>query len=510
MERVEIVKGPATLLYGSNAVGGVVNAISTHESFLGQPFEGLRGQISSSTVSANGQAGGSFTSEYGFGDWMLWLGGGGQRSDDYQTPIGVIENSKSRISNGSVELDWFGEKAFASIGYQGNDGRYGIPVAATIEGGGESERVVDAVKVAFRQHGIRLTTGLKDLGSIVDSFQLSLNYSDWNHDELEIFDDGVQDVSTTFENQQFVYRGVFTQNTNDRLSGSFGVWSRDRSFDTRGTEALSPPVDQNAFAVFGLEELSFDGVRLQLGGRVGYNRYVPSGDSSLPSLDFTGISAGVGARFDVWEGGAFVANYTDSSRAPAMEELYDFGPHIGNLTFETGNCTLGSERSHGPDFALRHRRDRLQGEINFFYYDINNFVFLAPTGATKDDLIEAEYAQEDARYSGTEMKLNVNVHENLWINLAFDAVDTELKRTSETLPRIPPLKGNDRTGYPIRRFECQTRARARRPAGQGLQHRDGNPRLRPCEPDGFLHNPSSPFLSPPGLQPLQRDRHAVP
>ncbi len=441
MERIEVVKGPATLLYGSNAVGGVVNAISTHESFLEQPYEGLRGQISSSTGSANGQAGGSFTSEYGFGEWMLWLGGGGQRSDDYQTPIGVIDNSKSRISNGSVGLGWFGENAFASIGYQGNDGRYGIPFANTFEGEGENEEAVDAVKVAFRQHGIRLTTGLKNLGSIVDSFKLSVNYSDWNHDELEIFDDGVQEIGTTFENQQFVYKGVFTQKTNDRLSGSFGVWGLDRNFETRGAETLSPPVKQNAFAVFGLEEFAFDGVRLQLGGRVEHNRYKPGGDSILPSLDFTGISAGAGARFDLWEGGAFVANYTDSSRAPAMEELYNFGPHVGNLTFEIGNSTLESERSHGLDLALRHQKDRLRGEINFFYYDISDFVFLAPTGATKDGLIEAAYAQGDARYSGTEMKLDLNVHENLWINLALDAVDTELNRTSEPLPRIPPLRG---------------------------------------------------------------------
>ena len=177
------------------------------------------------------------------------------------------------------------------------------------------------------------------------------------------------------------------------------------------------------------------------GERVEHNRYVPGGNSGSPELDFTGISAGVGARFDLWEGGAFVANYTDSSRAPAMEELYNFGHHVGNLTFEIGNCTLGSERSHGLDFALRHQQDRVQGEINFFYYDINDFVFLAPTGATNGGLIEAAYAQGDARYSDTEMKLDVNVHENLWINLALDAVDTELKRTSEPLPRIPPLRG---------------------------------------------------------------------
>jgi iron complex outermembrane receptor protein len=213
--------------------------------------------------------------------------------------------------------------------------------------------------------------------------------------------------------------------------------------------------------VFGLEELNFERFQLQLGGRVETNRYKPIGlvervphhegeeeeESEVPELidlpnqTFTGFSGGIGARLDLWRGGAFVANYTHSYRAPALEELYNFGPHIGNLTFEIGDPDLKPERSNGLDLSLRQESDRVRGEANFFYYDFSDFVFLAPTGEVVDGLTEAEFHQDDARFLGAEFKLDLGMHPNLWLNLALDAVDAELTGTGASLPRIPPLRG---------------------------------------------------------------------
>src|SRR5690606_23146928 len=121
-------------------------------------------------------------------------------------------------------------------------------------------------------------------------------------------------------------------------------------------------------------------VKLQFGGRAERNAYTPRGESGRPHRSFTGVSLAAGVRIDLWEGGAFVANYTDSFRAPALEELYNLGPHVGNLTYEIGNPALGRERSRGADVALRHQNDRMRMEANFFHYSIDDFVFLAPTG----------------------------------------------------------------------------------------------------------------------------------
>ena len=462
LDRIEILKGPATLLYGSNAVGGVVNAVSGHHEIHTRAHQGLRGQISSVAGSNNGHLGSSFSVEYGRGQMLFWIGGGGQRAGDYDTPLGAIADSKSRISNASGGFGWYGDKGFATIDYGFNDGRYGIPFAQELGGGGEEAQEPEAVEVGFRSHKIRFSGGLRNLKGALRSFRLSLNYADWAHDELEIFPTGIQEVGTAFRNQQFIYRGVFEHSQGGALSGSFGFWGLKRDYDVAGEEALSPPVDQTSLAVFALEELQLEGVKLHFGGRLEHTRFDPRGSQlrqrgepgleppsiQLPERGFTGMSAGIGARFDLWQGGAFVANFVTSQRAPALEELYNFGPHLGNLAFEIGNPLLESERSNGFDFSLRHQGSRVRAQANFFYYGIDNFVFAAPTGEIEDGLFEAEFRQGDSRFTGTELTLNLGIRESVWINFGLDAVDAELTGSGQSLPRIPPLRA--RLGLDLR------------------------------------------------------------
>ena len=501
LEHVEVLRGPATLLYGSNAIGGVVNAISHHHEIHTQPHQGTRARVSTVVGSTNGHLGGSFTAEHGVRDWIFWIGGGGQRTNDYDTPVGKVENSQSRISNGNTGLGFFGERAFASLEYLFNEGRYGIPFAAEFHAHGheeedhgededdadghEDEEELDAVSVAFRRHNIRFTGGLRNLGSWIEAFKLSLNHSSWGHDELEIFHGGdpIQ-VGTAFQNDQFVYRGVFQQSLRDVHSGSFGFWGMARDYQATGEEALSPPVDQKAFAVFVLQEFDFDRLRLQLGGRLEHTRFHPMGPQlrhrdheeghegeeedheggeekgeaelvTLPDRDFTGGSAGIGARFKLWERGALVAHFTSSYRAPALAELYNFGPHVGNLAFEVGNPNLERERSNGFDLSLRQSGDRVRAEAHFFYYDIDQFVFLAPSGETVDDLIEADFFQADSRFVGTELNLDVPLHTSVWLNLGLDMVAAELTASGESLPRIPPLRGRFGLDWRYRGFSLR-------------------------------------------------------
>jgi iron complex outermembrane receptor protein len=419
LDRLEVVKGPATLLYGSNALGGVVNAVTRHHAAHEHPHEGLRGFLSGAGGSANSQAAGSGGFEYGLKHWLLWGSGSSQRTGDYSTPLGTVENSGSRLSSSQGGFGHYGEKTFFNLGYGFDDGRYGIPEASDI---------------AYRRHSLRFNGGVKDLNSRLDHFRLSLSLTNWEHKELE--ESG--EVGTLFENKQFVYRGVFEQKKIHRLSGSFGFWGMHRDYEATGEEALTPPVKQDAFAVFGLEEIDLERLRLQFGGRLEHNRYDARG---LETRKFTGLSGSVGAHVPLWKGGAFVANFIDSYRAPALEELYSHGPHPGNLTFEVGDSALGRERSHGLDLSLRHSTGRLRAEANLYRYDIDNFVYLAPTGEVEDDLLVADYRQGDTRYTGAEANVDLGVHPDLWLHLGMDYVDAQLKQSNTPLPRIPPLRG---------------------------------------------------------------------
>ncbi len=431
LERIEIVKGPAALLYGSNAVGGVVNAITGHNLHT-DPHSGARGYLTTILGSNNNHSGASGGLEYGTGKMLFWGNGSYQNLSDYRAPnIGQINNSASTNGGGSGGLGYFGSKGFFSANYAYDQRRYGIPFAGLFEG--EPDAQID---LKMRRHAFGFNAGRKELNGFLDSARFSLNYSDYNHKELEIAD-GEESVGTNFDNKLFVYRGVFEQKKRGALTGSFGFWGQRRDYETVGAEALAPPTKQNSFAVFGLEEINLKRVAFQFGGRVEHNRYAPA---TGQSRQFTGFSGAAGVRVPLWSGGAFVVNYTRSYRAPALEELYNQGPHPGNLTFEIGDVNLGRERGDGIEFSLRHSTSKARFEANYFHYKLRDYIFLAPTGDIEDGLPVGQYKQFDARYRGTELRAEFNVAPTLWLLTGLDYVQAELTQTNQSLPRIPPLR----------------------------------------------------------------------
>jgi iron complex outermembrane receptor protein len=435
LERLEVVKGPATLLYGSSAVGGVVNAVTGHDA----AHDGVRGYFTGVGATTLGQAGVSGGLEYGTGKWMFWGNGSLQRTGDYQTPLGRVEQSFTRSGAATLGVGRYDAKNFWSFTYGHDRRRYGIPFASFFESGGTD--LGSDVSISARRHDFKFNGGLRELGGAVSGFRATVDYSDYKHNELE-----AEEIGTELTNKQLLYRGVFDQRKTGRLTGSFGFSGFHRDYVMVGEEALAPPTVQNNLAAFVLESIDFERVKFQLGARIEQNRYNPEG-----ALDrsFTGFSGAAGVRVPLWTGGAFVANYTHSYRAPALEELYNNGPHVGNLTFEIGNPRLTRERNDGVDFSLRHSSPRLHAEGNIYYYSIRDFVFLAPTGAITENLIEARYEQSDSRFLGAEFSLDAGLTKELFVNLGLDAVDAELKETGTPLPRIPPMRA--RVGLDYRR-----------------------------------------------------------
>ena len=241
---------------------------------------------------------------------------------------------------------------------------------------------------------------------------------------------------------------------------------------------MSPPVDQQSFAVFGLEELDLERVKFQFGGRLETSRYTPAfaerahghedghghedehdddhgdddHDEAIPDAvrrRFTGASAAAGVHADLWRGGAFVANYAHSYRAPALEELYNLGPHVGTLSFEVGDPGLEAERGNGLDLSLRQRAGRVEGEVNLFYYGFSNFVFPFATGEEEDGLPVVNFVQRDSRFTGAETRLGIALRSDLRLRLGMDFVDAQDTEVGTPLPRIPPLRG--RVGFEYQR-----------------------------------------------------------
>jgi iron complex outermembrane receptor protein len=240
---------------------------------------------------------------------------------------------------------------------------------------------------------------------------------------------------------------MFEQTKYKRLTGRFGFEGFSRNYEVSGAEQLiDGKIKHNSFSVFVLEELGFERVKFQFGGRIENNRYRAE-NPLYRDRNFTGFSGALGMNVGLWKGGAFVVNYSNSFRAPALEELYNNGPHIGTVTYEIGNENLKPERANGIDVSLRHFSDRFRFNGDIYFYRINNFVFLAFQDKDGDGNVDIEdglpvaaYEQEKADFLGFELSAEGNFNKYFGAFVSADGVRARLTELSLDLPRIPPAR----------------------------------------------------------------------
>lgn len=462
VERIEVLKGPATLLYGSNALGGVVNVITSENDY----HDDLRGFATAFGGTNGAQAGASGGAEYGWRKFLFRAGGTAQRIGDFSTPLGKIPNSASRSSSFNGGIGYYSTKAFLNFNYSYDVRLFGVPYAALFEAEETADRAAvseraavsaelpptpdEEIDLRMRTHLYRLSGGFRDLNAPVSGISYSLNFSDYRHKEIE---NNV--AGTIFNNDVFSYRTMFEQRAYRKMTGRFGFDGYERSYRTDGAEQLiEGKVRQKNLAAYALEEFNFDRVRFQFGGRVENNR-LRAENPELRDRSFTGISGSAGIRFNLWNGGALVANATSAYRAPALEELYNNGAHVGTVTFEIGSQNLKRERANGLDFSLRHLSRRFRFDTDVYFYDIKDFVYLAPLDADGDGEIDvrsglptAAYNQKDSRFIGAELNLQGDFNDNFGVFVSADTVSARLKDGDIPLPRITPPRL--RTGLEFR------------------------------------------------------------
>ena len=430
LDRVEIVRGPATLLYGSNAIGGVVNGISTNDVYQ----DALSGYVTAFGGTNNWQAGGSGGFKFGFKNFLFFANGGTQKANDYRTPLGTVLNSYARTGNVSGGAGWFPRKGWFVFNYTYDHRLHGIPV--------EPDEI-DFESLNERRNGYQIKGGLRELGGFIEGGDFAVSYNDYRALEFEFeSDENITELESVATNKNFNYRANFNQRRRGIFSGTFGLSGFIRDYESIGAEAPAPRTKQNSFAVYALERFDFERVGFQFGGRVEQNGYNP--DGNFRDRNFVGFSGSAGIRVPLWRGGSLVANYQHSFRAPALEELYNNGPHPGILVFDIGNPNLNPEQGDGVDFSLRHSSERLRLEGSIYYYNLRNFVFPAYTGLTdeRSNLPIVNYAQGNSRYVGTEASVEARIFRTLWFNGQVDYVRAELTEQNKPLPRIPPIRGS--------------------------------------------------------------------
>ena len=448
-KRIEVVRGPATLLYGANAIGGLVNVIT--DQIPTTKVERATGEFTLDLASNAGEAGGAGDVHFGNGRFAVHIAGGSRRNGNFSTPDGEVENSDSRSSVFNVGASWTGEKSYVGASYGFDASKYGIPI---VEEG--------LISLNPERHAITVRAGGEGLSGAVSSYRATLGIRRYQHDELE-----GDEVGTHFENDTEEAELMVSHQPFGNLSGTVGGWFLNRGFNAVGAEALAPPIDQRGGAFFLYEELTWPHVTFQFGGRFDRTSFEPD-SRVLPARDFNEFSGSIGlllrpaAANDRFVVALSVAR---AARNPALEELYFFGAHPGNFAFEIGNPSLASERAIGFDLSLRARSSRVRGEVTFFTNSINDFIFRNPITAEEfeereqefderfgvedeeggghtheDEFPFVEFVGADSRLFGVEAHADVNVTPELIAELTFDVVRGELSDTGDPLPRMPAFR----------------------------------------------------------------------
>ena len=420
--RIEVVRGPATLLYGANAIGGLVNVIT--DDVPRTPVTGAHGSFSLDAASAAGEAGGAGDVTVGNGRLALHVSGSGRRAGDYASPDGDIPNSFSRGGFAGAGLSWTGTDGYigGSVAYDRT--HYGVPL---IEDG--------ETNLNPRRRVLTLRGERRNLEGVFESVRASLGVRRYRHDEL----DG-EEVATAFRNNTTEFDVLARHRPAGRLTGSVGVWALGRGFATAGEEVLSPDVDQRSYAGFAYEELTVNPhLSLQFGGRLERTSFAPQ--AGAPDRAFTNVSASIGVLARPTEATTVAFNLARAVRNPALEELYFEGPHRGNFAFEIGDPTLGTEKALGFDLALRWRGHRTSGEVTYFLNSIRDFIYREYTGDIVEGLPETFFAATDGRLQGIESHVDVALTSLVSAEAGLDYVRGSLTALDRPMPRIPPLRG---------------------------------------------------------------------
>lgn len=436
LERVEVVKGPATLLYGSNAIGGVVNAVSAKDVYQ----RGFSGYLSSFGGSNGRQAGIGGGVKVGGRELLIFARGGAQKADDYRTPRGSVLNSRAKSGGGGIGGGWFPARGWLVLDYFYDRRRHGLPA---------SSDEVDLESLVERRRSYEVRGGWRAPGGAFDKAEFAVRRSRYRAREFEFeSDENRTELESSASNDLIDYRFGVDHRRRGRLAGTVGFSGFRRDYTASGKEAPAPRTAQSSIAAYALER--FDGDRFggQLGARFERTAYHPV--APFMARRFFGSSISASGRFPLWSDGWLVISYQRSFRAPALEELYNRGPHPGLLVFDVGNPNLRSERGHGLDLALRHRTRRVRSEASLFYYRLRDFVFAAPTGQVDAEsrLPIVDYAQGDGRYVGAEAWAEVELPRGWWFSGSADYVRAELVRPRRVpLPRIPPMRATMNLGW---------------------------------------------------------------
>lgn len=435
IEKVEVVRGPGTLLYGSGAVGGVVNVTTNRiPEAVPEKFNGrAEGRVSSNeqgrggALSLNSPAGKRFA---------VHADGAMRASDDYRSGDTTrVHNSQSRAGSAAGGVSYAGERGFLGTSYNQYESTYGTVIEEFVH--------INMIQRRWDIEGeARDVAGLKSLRGKFSS-------SEYKHDEIE---EG--SLGTTFKNRGSEGRLEFRHQPLLGFSGLFGVQANQFTFSAVGEETFLPDTENENQALFVYEEREIGRWRPSLGLRV-EEATVTAKESSVFGVgqerNFSLYAGALGVLYQMTDHYALVLNGSLTERAPNYQELFaggtTGGPHVATGMYEQGDRNLRKEKSQAVELSVRHKGALGQGSLGVFLQDYEDYIVLAPTGTTfgADSLPVFNYGSSNARFYGAELEYRHNVSQLvkrgiLEFELKFDWLRGINRDTGHDLPRVTPMR----------------------------------------------------------------------
>ncbi len=478
IERAEVVRGPAALLYGGSAVGGVVNVIDNRIPQIG--ITGFTGRAETRYGGAEREKASGIVLEAGNGRVALHADAYTRDTDNLKikgpnisprlqaidparaVTQGTLPNSASHAGGGALGASLTWDRGFAGLSYAGFDTRYGTVAEPNV--------IID-----MKSNRLDFAGELREIGSFITSAKFKFGRTDYEHREVDL---GI--VGTTFKSKGYDSRVELTHAKLGPLQGAFGLQASHLDFSALGAEAFVPSTRTNAKAFFLYEEAQFGRVKISAGARNERTDVRSDGGGPIDpntgnprfdppqSRNFSANSGSLGALWSFTPNVGLAVNGTWTERAPTFYELYANGAHVATAAYEVGNTTFGKEKSTGIDVALRMKSasGNASGSVSLFQNRFKNFITLVNAGNTRgadgelnpvdtdgdgradgsgEEILRGlQYRAVPARFRGAEAEGKLRVLERgastLDVQIKFDYVQAEDASTGLPLPRIAPRR----------------------------------------------------------------------
>lgn len=441
IEQVDVIRGPAALLYGGSAVGGVVNAVDHR--IPKEKLEGITGRTEARLGGPANESNMVGVVDVGNGQIAIHADAYARKSNNLtipgfavsnrkaltdgtlQTNNGTLKNSSATSDGGALGASLTFDSGYLGASYSGFNSNYGTVAE-------------ENVRIDMKSQRWDIASEFNDLGKIVNRVKFRLAHTDYQHQEI---DAGI--IGTTFKNSGMEGSLEAGHAKIGNMSGVVGLQFQNTTFAALGEEAFVPSTNSQSKALYVYEELPIEQFKFSVGGRTEYTNVDAGAWAKNPSAQnasFNPTSYALGGLYTFTPNWTLASNISHNERAPSYFELYANGAHLATGQYELGNSSFSKERSNGIDVQIRWKDGKNSFSAGPYYTKFSNFIGLLNTGTEVDGLPVAQFSAVAATFKGFEAEGKFNLHDNLDLKLTGDYVRATNLSSGEALPRIAPLR----------------------------------------------------------------------